>query len=85
MRKLAAAALILAWMPVAQADDTAAINKTVSSCLDHVHSLGDWNKRFDAYYNAATRSVENNAAYQADREALFQFNKCMAQHGYPLK
>jgi hypothetical protein len=75
--------LNLAWVPTSHAD-TATINKTVSECINFVHALGDSFKKFDAYYNPATGRVENNVMYVADQPAIFQFNKCMAQHGLPL-
>lgn len=62
-----------------------AIKKTVLACLEVVHSNPDASsQRFYAYYNAATGTVENNMIYQAGREPLFRFQKCMAEHGVPL-
>jgi hypothetical protein len=40
---------------------------------------------FDAFYNPATGRVENNAQIVAMQPPLFLFNKCMAEHGWPLK
>jgi hypothetical protein len=78
--------LNLAWVSTSHAQDTATINKTVTECLKVVHSLADdYAKYFDAFYNPATGKVENNVIYATGRSALFQFNKCMAQHGVPLK
>lgn len=70
----------------AQAQDAAVINKAVSQCLKVVHSSTDdeYAKYFDAFYNQASGLVENNVIYVSGRPALFQFNKCMAQHGVPL-
>jgi hypothetical protein len=79
--------LNLCWVSTSHAQDTAAINKAVSECLKVVHSLVDdsYAKYFDAFYNPATGLVENNVMYATGRPALFQFNKCMVQHGVPLK
>jgi hypothetical protein len=78
--------LNLAWVSTSHAQDTAVINKAVSECIKFVHAFSDdsFFKRFDAYYNVATGRVENNVMYVGERAALFQFNKCMAQHGFPL-
>jgi hypothetical protein len=87
------AVLILAGPSEAQdkvAVDKAAIDKAISGCLNFVHSFpaepgyGMFFKRFDAYYNTATGLVQNNAVTVGDHAALFQFNKCMAQSGFPL-
>jgi hypothetical protein len=52
-----------------------------------VHSINTTNtseefiyKRFEAYYNEATDTVENNGLYPGDKQALFQFYKCMAEY-----
>ncbi len=43
-------------------------------------------KKFDAFYNLATGTVQNNATEVAgDTEPLYEFNKCMASEGLPLK
>jgi hypothetical protein len=42
-------------------------------------------KKFDAFYNSAAGRVENNAFLDGDLPALYQFNKCMASQGFPLK
>jgi hypothetical protein len=65
--------------------ETAAIKETVRACVQVVHSNPDtFSQGFYAYYNAATGTVENNMIYQAGREPLFRFQKCMAEHGVPL-
>ena len=46
---------------------------------------GDSYKHFDAYFNAATRKVENNAFLNVDQQSLYVFNKCMAERNYPLR
>jgi hypothetical protein len=61
--------------------DEALVNKALSECLKVVHSA----KQFDAYYNSVDGTVENNAMFGLlDRPVIFQFHKCMAQHGFPL-
>jgi hypothetical protein len=77
--------LNLVWVPTTHAADTATINKTVSQCIEFVHSLAVPSViGFDAYYNSSTGAVENNWTNAYNREPVFQFNKCMAQHGLPL-
>jgi hypothetical protein len=71
-------------------DAVAAINKVVKHCVDVVHAMKvddlekQFFKKFDAYYNATTHLVENNAFLNGDQPALYQFRKCMAQEGLPL-
>ena len=43
------------------------------------------NKGFDAYYNEADGTVNNNAFNVGRQMALYLFRKCMAQQGMPLK
>ena len=65
--------------------ETAAIKETVRVCVQVVHSDPDaFSQGFYAYYNAATGTVENNVIYQAGREPLLRFQKCMAERGVPL-
>ena len=84
-------ALNLAWISTSQGQEPAVINKAVSECLNFVHSFPadptyePFFKKFDAYYNPGTGLVENNAMTNGDQAALFQFNKCMVQHGVPLQ
>ena len=69
----------------------AMIEKVVKHCVDVVHQfpadqvLALYFKRFDAFYNPATGRVENNGYLNGDRPPLFEFNKCMASQGLPLK
>jgi hypothetical protein len=42
-------------------------------------------KHFDAFYNPATGRVENNGYLNGDVPPQYQFNKCMASQGLPLK
>jgi hypothetical protein len=49
--------------------------------------LGSWNQNFDAYAVTnpdGSTSVRNNAGHVGDQDALFAFNKCMAERGFPL-
>jgi hypothetical protein len=41
-------------------------------------------RHFDAFYNSADQLVHNNAYRNGDTDPLYQFNKCMAEHGMPL-
>jgi hypothetical protein len=74
----------------------AIIEKVVKHCVDVVHQFPDHNqmtvgtnagffKNFDAFYNPATGRVENNGYLNGDIPAQYQFNKCMASQGFPLK
>ena len=72
-------------------DETAIIKKAISDCLKVVHSYPaepmneSFFKRFDAFYNTASGRVEDSGVYVGDQAPRFQFHKCMAQHGVPLK
>lgn len=81
---LAVLAILTLVPSLAMAADSATIDKTVSACVSAVHAIHPSFQRFDAFYNAGTGRVENNAVYVADQDALYNFNKCMAQHGIPL-
>jgi hypothetical protein len=65
-------------------ENSAVIVKTVSFCVAEVRKLGEWANHFDAFYNSATKMVENNAIYVRDQSALYEFRKCMASQGLPL-
>jgi hypothetical protein len=59
----------------------------VQHCVDVVHHHSDatgFFAKFDAFYNPANGTVENNARLVGDEEPLYQFNKCMASQGQPL-
>src|SRR4051812_41625018 len=65
--------------------------KAITHCVNVVHNthpqeqyMGSYYKHFDAYYNPATGTAENNAKLVGDQDPLFVFNKCMAQQGFPL-
>jgi len=60
----------------------------VKYCVDFLHRASPGNsfyQSFDAFYNPATVNVENNVVFVGGQEALFVFNKCMAEQGVPLK
>jgi len=65
---------------------------TVKSCVNVVHHtpasmLGSWNGNFDAFVITkadGSVSVQHNAGHVGDQDALFAFNKCMAERGWPL-
>jgi len=61
----------------------AVIAKVVKYCVDFVHSSSVYTG-FDAFYNPATGTVPNNALTNGEQRAVFVFNKCMAEHGFPL-
>jgi hypothetical protein len=67
------------------------VDKAVKHCVDVVHSFpadqmsAQFFKKFDAYYNSASGRVENNAYLNGDLPVAYQFNKCMASQGFPLK
>lgn len=75
-------AIIIAAPAAAQQDRARGIAGAVERCVATVREQGD--KSFDAFYNPATKKVENNAYYVLERPALFRFNKCMATQGFPL-
>jgi hypothetical protein len=57
------------------------VNAVVKYCVDEVRK--DY-KYFDAFYNSATKRVQNNIIYAYQQGAVFVFNKCMAAQGLPL-
>jgi hypothetical protein len=69
----------------------AIIEKAVKHCVDVVHQFpadqmeAQFFKRFDAFYNPASGRVENNGYLNGDLPPVYQFNKCMASQGVPLK
>jgi hypothetical protein len=69
----------------------AIIEKVVQYCVDVVHKFpadeteAYYFKRFDAFYNPATGLVQNNGYLVGDEPPLYEFNKCMASQGLPLK
>jgi hypothetical protein len=74
----------------AQPNETA--DKAVKYCINVVHNtrpsdqyMETFYKNFDAFYNPATGSVQNNAQSVGDHKALFVFEKCMKEQGFPLR
>jgi hypothetical protein len=76
------------------------IQKVVNMCVEFVHrspvppavsrlygpemsSL--FFRNFDAFYNPASGLVQNNATTVGSQPSLFVFQKCMAEHGLPLR
>lgn len=67
------------------------LKKVVSSCVQTVRALAppgatpisDVHISFDAYYNPSTGRVENNNQY-VSQDAVYAFNKCMTEQGWPL-
>jgi hypothetical protein len=60
----------------------AIVIKVVKYCVGVVNSPD--NRYFDAFYNAATGRVENNALTVGDQYDVFRFDKCMAEQRIPL-
>lgn len=90
-RYIAAALTCFLTIPAAKTavsqerSSTAAIENAVKLCVADVHGTGAYYEHFDAYYNPATKSVENNVVYVGQQGALYLFRKCMASQGLPLK
>lgn len=65
--------------------------KAIQACVDVVHAskVSDVDRlffrEFDAYYNPADGTVQNNAYRNGDRMPLYTFKKCMVKQGFPLK
>ena len=70
--------LALPTSTIAASDITVA----VKSCIQVARDAGY--PTFDAFYNPASKSVENNVTNVLNQGALFPFNKCMAAEGFPL-
>jgi outer membrane murein-binding lipoprotein Lpp len=70
---------------------TAALRKVIVQCVQTVRALAppgatpinDVHLSFDAYYNPASGRVENNNRYVI-QDAVYAFNKCMTEQGWPL-
>ena len=68
------------------------LQKVIRQCVEAVHSLApsgatpmnDVHTSFDAYYNPATGRVVNNNQY-VSQEAVYSFNKCMSERGWPMR
>src|SRR6266852_3993586 len=71
--------------PASTIDQLTPVAKAVKHCSDVVRAKPDaWSQKFDAFYNPASRKVENNATMVGDQQPLFEFNKCMTEMGFPL-
>jgi hypothetical protein len=58
------------------------IRSVVKTCVQSVRAQGyAW---FDAFYNPADKTVQNSITYVYQQSALFLFDKCMAEHEFPL-
>lgn len=61
------------------------VNKTVPDEAEMKEVYRKFYKNFDAFYNPATGTVQNNATTVGDQKPLYFFNKCMAEQGFALK
>jgi hypothetical protein len=71
----------------------ATIKLVIAQCVSNVHigapsgaldyEVKYW-QGFDAYYNPGTSQVLNNATVNGQQPALYAFQKCMSEHGFPL-
>lgn len=84
---------MVGWIAVgapALAQDQTEIERAIKTCIDLVHRLapsdyqGQYYKEFDAFYNPATKTVQNNAHRNGDVPAHYEFSKCMAGQGHAL-
>lgn len=67
------------------------VELAVRACVGVVHATKPqeefeqpYYKGFDAYYNPADGTVQNNAYRNGDRPPLYLFYKCMVEKGFPL-
>jgi len=69
----------------------AELNKAIGACVLVVKAMAppgatstsDVHISFDAYFNPATQRVLNNNQY-VSQDAVYAFNKCMTERGWPL-
>jgi outer membrane murein-binding lipoprotein Lpp len=67
-------------------EQIATVSKAISQCVQMVRGsmpTSEVYTNFDAYYNPASATVQNNNKY-VDQSAVYAFNKCMASKGVPL-
>src|SRR5579864_5975379 len=90
--KAAFAAAIWPIAAFSQSNQTELAGKAVKHCILVVHNthpseafMETYYQNFDAFYNPATGMVQNNARSVGDQKALFVFEKCMVEQGFPLK
>jgi uncharacterized coiled-coil protein SlyX len=76
--------------PGPSADQVEALKKVVAECVRTVRSstphdeLSQFYSGFDAFYNPASGRVQNNIIYNGGLPAVYAFNKCMTDNGWPL-
>lgn len=68
--------------PKESTDVRAQIDAVVKLCVGAVHAQYQ-NSGFDAFYNPANGTVQNNVAFLSQQQALLTFEKCMAENGFP--
>ena len=64
------------------------VEAAVKACVAVVRETdggAGFNSNFDAFYNVATKRVENNVTTQYGVDSLFPFLKCMAAYGFPVR
>ena len=78
---------------LSQEDDSEArAKRAIRICVDSVHRMAagvesftaQFYQSFDAYYNPGDKLVHDNGWQNGHMPVRFQFNKCMAEHGFPL-
>ena len=88
MRLYIVAALFLVGSEAFAESKSLPIDKTVETCVKKVRAIPSYGDQFfhnfDAFYNPVDGTVQNNATSSMDMGAVFQFDKCMTQSGYPL-
>jgi hypothetical protein len=88
MRFFVVAALFLVGSEAFAESRSVPIDKTIETCVKKVRAIPSYGDQFfhnfDAFYNPSDGTVQNNATSSMDMAAVFQFNKCMTELGYPL-
>ena len=73
-------------------DSEARAKRAIRTCVDQIHRMAagvdslttQFYQSFDAYYNPGDKLVHNNGWLNGHIPVQFQFNKCMAERGFPL-
>jgi hypothetical protein len=73
-------------------DSEGRAKRAIRICIDQIHRMASrvdpltaqFYQSFDAYYNSGDKLVHNNGWQNGHIPVQFQFNKCMAEHGFPL-
>lgn len=63
------------------------LTDVIAECVQTVHEAApndNFFQQFDAYYNPTTGRVANNVIYVGGRPALYSFQKCMSNKGWPM-